>query len=184
MRPLTAFLFLLLATLLHAQEPVQSYLQVAVPAPALTLPIKTPVLLEFVSGISSKTALKGGEVQFVLAEDLRIDGQLVIAKGTPAIGEVIHAQKSGFGGKGGELIIAARHIQLGVQRVSLRSLKPLTGPYAGKNYSDAALAVSFVPYAGLVSLFITGGEIVIPAGTHALALTAIESKIVVPTATP
>lgn len=179
---------LLLSTLLHAQEALQEAppadMQVALPVSALTIPAKTPVLLEFVSGISSKTALKGGEVQFVLAEDFLIDDRLLIAKGTPAVGEIIHAQKSGFGGRGGELIIAARYIQNGEQRVSLRSLKPLAGPYAGKNHSDAALAVSMVPYAGLVSLFITGGEIVIPAGTKASALTAIETQVTVPSTTP
>jgi hypothetical protein len=109
---------------------------------------------------------------------------VLFAKGTPAIGEVIHAQKSGFGGRGGELIIAARYIEAGTQRITLRSLKPLAGPYAGKNHSDAALAVSMVPYAGLVSLFITGGEIVIPAGTQALALTAVETPVTVPSNNP
>lgn len=168
MRLITIVLSLLLAPLLIAQETASA---------TLLLPAKTPILLEFGATVSSKTAVKGSEVSFVLAEDVRINDLLVVSKGTPAVGEVIHAQKSGFGGRGGELIIAARYIQLGEQRIALRSLKPLAGPYAGKNHSDAALAVSMIPYAGLVSLFITGGEIVIPAGTQALALTAAEIQM-------
>ena len=184
MPTLTASLLLLFASILHAQEIPQQPAQ-NTPSPAVTtLPLKSPVLLEFTAEVSSKTAQKGSPVEFLLAEEVLINGLRLIPKGTPAIGEVIHAQKSGFGGRGGELIIAARYIQLGEQRISLRSLKPLAGPYAGKNHSDAALAVSLVPYAGLISLFITGGEIVIPAGTRALALTAIETQIVVPAATP
>ena len=112
-----------------------------------------------------------------MAKDLRIGDVLVIPKDTPAMGEVVHVQKSGFGGRGGELILAARYITYQDQRIALRSLKPLAGPYAGKNNSDAALAVSMIPYAGLVSLFITGGEIVIPAGTRALALITNDTPI-------
>lgn len=147
------------------------------PAPSPLLPAKTPLILAFADEVSSKTALKNGEVRFVLAEDLRIGDVLVIPKDTPAIGEVVHVQKSGFGGRGGELILAARYIQIGDQRIALRSLKPLAGPYAGKNNSDAALAVSMIPYAGLVSLFITGGEIVIPAGTRASVLVATDTPL-------
>jgi hypothetical protein len=167
MRIVVAMLSLLLAPALLAQE--------ISPADGIILPIKTPVLLEFSNEVSSKNALNGAEVNFILAEDIVVDDVILVAKGAPAVGEVIHAQKSGFGGRGGELIIAARYIRLGEQRIALRSLKPLAGPYAGKNHSAAALAVSMVPYAGLVSLFITGGEIVIPAGTQALALTAAET---------
>jgi hypothetical protein len=164
MRLIPILLSLVIAPLLFAQDT----------APATrVLPLKSPVLLEFTAEVSSKTAHKGSPVEFLLAEDVLIDGQ-----------RLIHAQKSWFGGRGGELIIAARYIQHGEQRVSLRSLKPLAGPYAGKNNSDAALAVSMIPYAGLVSLFITGGEIVIPAGTKALALTAVEAQIAVSPATP
>jgi len=167
MRIVVAVLSLFLAPALLAQDFSQT--------DGIMLPSKTPVLLEFSSEVSSKTALNGAEVNFVLAEDIVVDDVILVAKGAPAVGEVIHAQKSGFGGRGGELIIAARYIRLGEQRIALRSLKPLAGPYAGKNHSAAALAVSMVPYAGLVSLFITGGEIVIPAGTQALALTAAET---------
>jgi len=169
MRIVVAMLSLLLAPALLAQE--------ISPADGIILPIKTPVLLEFSNEVSSKNALNGAEVNFILAEDIVVDDVILVAKGAPAVGEVIHAQKSGFGGRGGELIIAARYIRLGEQRIALRSLKPLAGPYAGKNHSAAALAVSMVPYAGLVSLFITGGEIVIPAGTHALALTSTDTLI-------
>lgn len=143
----------------------------------MLLPAKTPLILAFADEVSSKTAIKNSEVRFVLAEDLRIGDVLVVPKDTPAFGEVVHVQKSGFGGRGGELILAARYIRLGDQRIALRSLKPLAGPYAGKNNSDAALAVSMIPYAGLVSLFITGGEIVIPAGTRASVLVAADTPL-------
>jgi hypothetical protein len=144
---------------------------------ALTIPAKTPLTLAFTGEVSSKTAQKGSEILFTLAEDLVIDGQIIVPKGAKAVGEVIHVQKSGFGGRGGELILAARYLEHNAQKITLRSLKPYTGLYVGKNNSNTALAVSMIPYAGLMSLFITGGEIVIPQGTHALALVAADTPV-------
>ena len=161
-----------LPSYIHAQ-PVEPVPQAA-SAPVLAA--KTPVLLVFADEVSSKTAVKNAEVRFLLAEDLRI-GEVVVPQGTPAVGEVVHVQKAGLGGRGGELILAARHLDHRGQRIPLRSLKPLAGPYAGKNRSDAALAASFVPYAGLMSMFISGGQIVIPAGTQALALVAADTPV-------
>jgi hypothetical protein len=143
----------------------------------LTIPAKTPLTLAFTSEVSSKTAQKDSEILFVLVEDLVIDGQIIVPKGAKALGEVIHVQKSGFGGRGGELILAARYLEHNAQKITLRSLKPYTGLYVGKNNSNTALAVSMIPYAGLMSLFITGGEIVIPQGTPALALVASDTPI-------
>jgi hypothetical protein len=91
--------------------------------PALLLPAKTPLILAFADEVSSKTALKNAEIRFVVAEDLRIGDVLVIPKDTPAMGEVVHVQKSGFGGRGGELILAARYITYQDQRIALRCRK-------------------------------------------------------------
>ena len=176
------FRVILLAAL--AALPIHVSAQTAEPAPqtvpSSVLAAKTPVLLVFVDEVSSKTAVKNAEVRFLLAEDLRVGDAVLVPKGTPATGEIVHVQKAGLGGRGGELIIAARHIDLQGQRIPLRSLKPLAAPYAGKNRSDAALAASFVPYAGLMSMFITGGQIVIPAGTEAVASVAADTPIVAP----
>jgi hypothetical protein len=143
------------------------------------IPAKTALMLEFVSETSSKTAVSGNKVDFLLAEDLVIDGTVVLKKGNKAFGEVIHAQKSGFGGRGGELIIGVRSLDVDGQVIPLRSLKPIRGQYIGQNNSDTAFAVSLIPYAGLASLFITGGEIVLPAGTRAIALVASDTAVVV-----
>lgn len=163
-----------------AALPFYASAQSSEPAPQVVPPsvltAKTPVLLVFADEVSSKSAVKDAEVRFRLAEDLRV-GEIVVPKGTPAFGEVVHVQKAGLGGRGGELILAARHLDYRGQRIPLRSLKPLATPYAGKNRSDAALAASFIPYAGLMSMFITGGQIVIPAGTEALASVAADTPV-------
>ena len=163
-----------------AALPFYASAQSSEPAPQVVPPsvltAKTPVLLVFADEVSSKSAVKDAEVRFRLAEDLHV-GEIVVPKGTPAFGEVVHVQKAGLGGRGGELILAARHLDYRGQRIPLRSLKPLAAPYAGKNRSDAALAASFIPYAGLMSMFITGGQVVIPAGTEALASVAADTPV-------
>ena len=77
------------------------------------------------------------------------------------------------------MIIGVRSLDVDGQVIPLRSLKPIRGQYIGQNNSDTAFAVSLIPYAGLASLFITGGEIVLPAGTRAIALVASDTAVVV-----
>lgn len=154
----------------------------------IVIPAKTPLLLEFSAEVSSKISVIGAPIQFILAEDLILNEQVIIPKGTPAMGEVIHAQKSGFGGKGGELILAARYLLFNDQQIKLRSLKPISGTYVGKNNTGASFAVgaaaAAVPILGMLAPFITGGEIVIPLGTRATALTAVDTTIDVAVAGP
>jgi hypothetical protein len=151
-------------------------------SPKITVLAKTPVLLEFSNEVSSKTAVIGAPVQFLLAEDLLLNEKVVIPKGTMALGEIIHAQKSGFGGKAGELILAARYLLFNDQRIKLRSLRPIAGNYVGKNNTDASFAVgaaaaAAVPILGILAPFITGGEIIIPSGTRATALIAVDTPL-------
>ena len=142
---------------------------------SITIPAKTPLFLEFTSEVSSKTAIIGAPVQFALAEDLVADEKIIIPKGALAFGEVIHAQKSGLGGRGGELIIAVRNLEFKNMQIKLRSFKPIAQAFTGKNNSNAVLATGII--VGVFSMFITGGEIVIPVGTRASALVAEDTSI-------
>lgn len=148
----------------------------------IIIPSKTPLMLEFTNEVSSKTAVIGAPVQFELAEDLVLDQKVIIPQGTVVIGEIIHVQKSGFGGRAGELILAARTIEFNNLHIKLRSLKPIAGTYVGKNNSDASYAAGVaaavtVPVLGFAAVFITGGEIVIPPGARATALVAEDTPI-------
>lgn len=145
---------------------------VSMPA-AITIPLKTPVRFTLDTAISSKTALPGQQFQLKVAEDLRINGLVAIPAGTPATGEIIHAQKAGGFGKPGELLVAIRHIDLHGQQIKMRSFQPLQG----KSHSNAAMATSFVPVVGLFAGFIQGGQIVMPESTLVQALVANETTV-------
>lgn len=128
------------------------------------LPEGTPVRLEILDPISSARAKRGDAFRVRVQEDVGIEGIVVLPAGTEGVGEIVHAEPSRGGGKPGELILAARRLQLGDPEVRLRGLK-LGG--AGKDTSGVALgvAVGIGPFAH----FIHGKEIEIPALTTGTA---------------
>ena len=105
----------------------------------------------------------------------------MIPAGSAGEGEVIHAARSGIGGKPGELLVTARFVRVGDREVRLRSFS--LGA-KGHDRSDASLATSIVT--GPFGLFVVGGVMIIPRGTVAGAKTAVEIQLpaVAPTSAP
>jgi hypothetical protein len=126
--------------------------------------------------ISSANAKPGDTFALSLARPIVMDGKVVVPAGAPGGGEVVDAAPPGLGGKPGKLVLAARYIDYGGIRVHLRAFK-LGG--SGQNNATGALSAdiaisAFVPYVGAATFFIPGGNMVYPAGTHALAKLADE----------
>jgi hypothetical protein len=149
---------------------------VAVPAPAtVRLPALTPLRLQVIGEVSSKTHAKGDKVEIVLAEALVISPALAIPAGTRGVAEVIHSAKAGMGGKAGELLIAARHLELapGVQ-IPLRSFR--LAPVGGKNNEGLAMGLSIAGgvAGGIAAMVITGGSARIADRSEAFAKTAAD----------
>ena len=57
------------------------------------------------------------------AEAVVIDGKEVIPAGTTGQGQIVHAAKSGWGGKAGELIVAVRYIDYNGVHIPLRRFR-------------------------------------------------------------
>jgi hypothetical protein len=142
------------------------------PGTLLLVPAMTPVYVQIDDELSSKTSKPGDHFHLSIAEDVRVGGAIVIPSGSAGVGEVVHAAKSGAGGKAGELILAARFVTVGPQEVKLRSF--VLGVH-GKDHTDNALAASFV--AGPFAMFVHGGQVVIPPGTTASAKVAIDIQL-------
>lgn len=147
----------------------------ASPSECTCVPAGTVVQLELAEAVHSARRTSGEPFAFRVHGAIQVRGDNVIPAGTPGIGEVVHAARSRGGGKPGELLLAARHLQLGERRVRLRGLK-LGG--AGKDTAGAALAASFV--IGPFALFVRGHEIEIPAGTVAEARLAEDVAAAIP----
>src|SRR5688572_6973950 len=157
--PLLAALF---AAAASGQEP-----EAQVTVAALT---HVPVRIE--QAVSSKTSKSGDRFPITVAEDVRVGDALVIPAGSAGEGEVIHAARSGAGGKAGELILAARYVRVGDREIRLRSF--VLG-VAGKDQANNAFASSFV--IGPFAMFVKGGVVIVPAGTVGLAKTALEFQL-------
>ena len=146
-------------------------------AACCTVPARTPIDIEILDTVNSKANATRDSFAFRLAEPLAIDGRIVVPAGTPGVGEVVHAARARAGGKAGELILAARYLDLNGTRIPLRSMR--YGRSQGVDNSGAVnagamVAVATIPVAGFIGYMISGGEVNIPAGTRATAQTSAE----------
>lgn len=150
----------------------------AAPAPSCcTIAARTPVEIEFVDAVNSKDNHIGDSFAFRLAAPLIVDGHIVIPAGTPGVGEVVHAARARAMGKAGELILAARYLDYNGAHIPLRTLH--FGTQQGRDNSGTVNAINTaaaaaMPVASMVVFLIAGGEVRVPAGTHASAQTATE----------
>jgi hypothetical protein len=145
--------------------------EVPPPAGTVVVPILTPVALRVDSTISSKTAKRGDRFAITVIAPVIVDGVVVAPTGTRGEGEVVHAAGVGFGGRPGELIVAARFLVIGDRHLPLQSFRLSR---AGKN--NAAEAIGLVAAAGVIgavaAMFVTGTSAEIAAGQIALAKTS------------
>jgi hypothetical protein len=154
-------------------------------APAATgeccsIPAMTLVEIELADTVNSKANAIGDHFAFRLARPLEIDGRVVVPAGTPGVGEVVHAARARAGGKAGELILAARYLDLNGQHIPLRSFR--YGPSQGKDNSGAVnvgamVAAATIPGVAMLGYLVAGGEVNVPAGTRANAKVAVETRV-------
>lgn len=137
----------------------------------IVVPANTVVELEMVDSISSKTSKPGDLFRLKVALPVILNGVEVIPQGAPVVGQVVHAQKARGGGKAGELILAARHIELPQGQIKLRS----GFGAAGKDRTGAALATSIA--VGVFGMLVRGQELELPAGHPLSARVAADTPL-------
>jgi hypothetical protein len=138
------------------------------PSTEIVLPEGTPINVITAQEVTSKAAKPNDPVNFTVNEDLVINGQVVVRKGTPAIGSVINAEKGGYLGKSGKLGIQVESTQtVDGQPLKLRAAKGKEG----KDKTDSTVALSLiVPF----FLLKKGGDASIATGTAVTVYTAEE----------
>lgn len=126
-------------------------------APAI-LPDGTPLIVTTTSDLSTATNEVGDRFEVVVAEDVALDGVIVIPKGTIGHGEVTFATRKGGFGKPGILGIALRSLDLGGKSFVL------DGRYReeGKDNDGAAAATMYA--VGIFAAFVRGKTGAIPKG--------------------
>ena len=136
---------------------------------ALRLPANTVIELETLDTVNSRLNKPGDFFRLKVAQDVRVEGVVVIPAGTAATGQVVHAAKAGGGGKGGELILAARFLSLPQGEVKLRSGFGATG----RARIGASLATAMA--VGVFGMLVKGKDLELPAGTPLSARLAADT---------
>lgn len=127
-----------------------------------------------VDEISSKTAAEGDPLTFKVAQDVKIDGQVVIAKDSLVKGIVAQAKKAGMMGRGGSLGIRVESATtVDNQKLKLRSTKGKEGD--DKTGTTVALVVLFGPLGFLKK----GKNAVIKPGTEIKVYVDEEKKVAI-----
>lgn len=122
--------------------------------------------------ITSKTAAEGDPLTFKVAEDVKIDGHVVIAKDSLVKGVVATAKKAGMMGRGGSLGIRVESaMTVDNQKIKLRSSKGKEGD--DKTGTTVALVVLFGPLGFLKK----GKNAKIKPGTEIKVYTDEEKKV-------
>lgn len=142
----------------------------------ITIPEGTEFDVVTVEEISSKTASEGDPLTFKVADDVKIGGQVVIAKDALVKGTVSNAEKSGHMGKSGKLGIRVDSTSaVDGQKVKLRASKGKTGD--DKTGSVIALTILVSP----LFLLKHGKDAKIKPGTKLKVYTDEVAKIKVKT---
>ncbi len=127
------------------------------------IPDGTELSLVLSETLSSKKHVKGDLFKLAIADDLFIDGILVLPKGTVAVGEITRAEtKSAFGVSGK---LEARLLYAELPDRTLR----LTGRIANKGMGGTTETVLTYAAIGSIAFVVTGKSAEIPQGTELLA---------------
>ena len=124
--------------------------------------------------ITSKTAAEGDPLTFKVAQDVRIDGEVVVAKDSLVKGVVAQSKKAGMMGRGGTLGIRVETaVTIDNQRLKLRSTKGKEGD--DKTGTTVALVVLFGP----IGFLKKGKNAVIRPGTEIKVYVDEEKKVTI-----
>lgn len=142
---------------------------VAIPCPAdatrTTFPLVPNTLFEVetLEAVNSRDGRGGDPFPLRLREPLRYGKVELVPAGTPVHGEVTHATQNRWGGIAGELVLAARYVQLPQGRLRLRA----SIAASGKNRIGASTTTAVL--FGVAGVFIQSSNKELPAGTKLVA---------------
>jgi hypothetical protein len=156
-------------TIGFAQSPAM-----VVAAPAATgpiLPAGTTVRLRMLSTLSSQDNKTGQQFDLEAAEDVMLDGRVIIPRGSPAVGELSLVKKKGMWGKSGRLEGRIVSVRANGRDIALR------GTLNDKGVTGTAGVVGAIAVLPIAGFFVTGTSAEIASGTTIMAKT--ESDITV-----
>lgn len=113
---------------------------------------------------TKKKKLKvGHRVQMEVSEPLRLNGQIIVPAGTPAVGEVTEVRNKGMWGKSGYIGVRVVSMRVGDRQIRL------SGTFDDKGVTGTAGVVASIALVPVVGFFTTGTSALIPAGSNVKA---------------
>jgi hypothetical protein len=119
----------------------------------------TLVKLKLLHTLNSKTVVVDDPLNFAVAEDVVVDGSVLIKAGAPATGRVWQAKPARTLGRGAELRLHLDHVKAGAVRV------PLRGSLAREGKDKKGETVALVMVFGLSGFVKHGAEIEVKEGS-------------------
>ncbi|MBK9169015.1 MAG: hypothetical protein IPM24_16305 [Bryobacterales bacterium] len=125
------------------------------------LPDGEGVRLILMEDISSSTANVGDRISFTVADDVEVNGVVVIAKGAAAFGSITAVAKKGMLGRGGKLTMSMDRVKtVDDQTVRIRA----TAGREGDDKTGKTVAVAV--FAGPFALLVKGKDVEAAQGTE------------------
>jgi hypothetical protein len=114
-----------------------------------TLPANSPIVVSVDEELNSGRNKVGDTFSMTVAEDVVVDGSVVIPRGARAVGEVTSRTGKGMFGKSGKMELAVRSVEVGGRQI------PVEGNFReeGKGNKEAAIwgAVWVGPFAAVIT---------------------------------
>lgn len=110
------------------------------------LPAGTIIEIRVDEPVNSKTHKTGDWYAISLSRPIMLGDAILVPAGTPGRGQVVHAAKSSWGGKAGELILGARYLEYDGRQIALRGMK-----LGGVGDNNEGIAFATMVAGGLVA---------------------------------
>jgi hypothetical protein len=143
-------------------------------AAGAVLPALSPVELRLRKSVSSATAQPDDRVEFEVAEDVRVDGEVVIKRGSLAWGTIAAAIPAGRFARKGRLAIDLNAVCLASGPLALQAWRGHEPPaYLNEASGDSLFSLPALP----LMLFVQGRNVTMERGAELTAFTVHEAQV-------
>ena len=140
-----------------------------VPTETVTLPKDSLLQVEFTKELSSRTAVAGDPIHYVLADNVFVNDVLVLPKGARGVGEVKKVVQPRSFGRDARIDLEFSHVYAAdgsVVKVTLGELsKQKAKTAAGAAGASIGGMIVLGPIGAIGGAFVTGGQVVLPEGS-------------------
>lgn len=152
-----------------------------VPMALVTVPANTLIKIALVTPVNSKNIKVGDEIDYKVAQDVLVDGNLVFAKGLPGEGVVTKVKHRKNFGRNAEVDVDFKQ----TKSIDGTYVDTFVGDEAKKEMKNLAMAAG-ASLAGMVILgpvgiiagaFVNGKDIDLPAGTEVYIQTKADTQV-------